>query len=64
MLEKVATKPVSPSVAIVVRAREGKEVRVTGEFRLVVAGEWRDHDDATERVANPFGSENGVLKVL
>jgi len=95
MLEKVATAPVARRVAIVVKALEAKEVRVTGDFtkwamrgirlshdgkgqwrtvlplapgeyqyRLLVDGEWRDHGEATERVANPFGSENCVLKVL
>jgi 1,4-alpha-glucan branching enzyme len=34
------------------------------QYRLLVDGEWQDHEDATERVANPFGSENCVLKVL
>ncbi len=34
------------------------------QYRLLVDGEWRDHEDASERVANPFGSENCVLKVL
>ena len=95
MLEKVATKPASRRVGIVVKAPEAKEVRITGDFtkwarqgirllhdgdgrwrtvlplppgeyqyRLLVDGEWRDHGEATERVANPFGSENCVLKVL
>lgn len=34
------------------------------QYRLLVDGEWKDHADATGRVANPFGSENCVLKVL
>jgi len=34
------------------------------QYRLLIAGDWRDHEDATERVANPFGSENCLLKVL
>lgn len=34
------------------------------QYRLLVDGEWRDHADATERVANPFGSQNCVLKVM
>lgn len=34
------------------------------EYRLLVDGEWKDHADATERVANPYGTENCVLKVL
>ena len=33
------------------------------QYRLLVDGEWRDHADAVERVANPFGSQNCVLKV-
>lgn len=33
------------------------------QYRLVIDGVWQDHEDATERVANPFGSENCVLKV-
>lgn len=34
------------------------------QYRLLVDGEWKDHAEATRRVANPFGSENCVLKVL
>lgn len=34
------------------------------QYRLLVDGEWKDHAEATERVANPFGSENCVLKVV
>jgi 1,4-alpha-glucan branching enzyme len=34
------------------------------QYRLLVDGEWKDHAEATERVPNPFGSENCVLKVL
>ncbi len=34
------------------------------QYRLLVDGTWQDHADATERVPNPFGSENCVLKVL
>jgi len=33
-------------------------------YRLLVNGEWQDHAGATARVANPFGSEDCVLKVL
>ncbi|MBI3857140.1 MAG: hypothetical protein HY293_15755 [Planctomycetes bacterium] len=33
------------------------------QYRILVDGQWQDHEDATERVANPFGSENCVLKV-
>lgn len=34
------------------------------QYRLRVDGEWKDHAEATARVANPFGSENCVLKVV
>ena len=34
------------------------------QYRLVVDGQWKDHAEATERVANAFGSENCVLKVV
>jgi 1,4-alpha-glucan branching enzyme len=34
------------------------------QYRLRVDGEWKDHEEATQRVANPYGSENCVLKVL
>ena len=34
------------------------------QYRLLIDGDWRDHEAATERVANPFGSENCILKVL
>jgi len=34
------------------------------QYRLLIDGTWQDHHAATERVANPFGSENCVLKVL
>jgi len=95
MPEKTATPLVSRRVALVVKAPEAKEVRVSGDFtqwdrqgirlshdgkgqwrtilplnpgeyqyRLLVDGQWKDHAEATERVANPFGSENCVLKVL
>jgi 1,4-alpha-glucan branching enzyme len=33
------------------------------EYRLRVDGEWRDSPDGGKRVANPFGTENGVLTV-
>ena len=33
------------------------------QYRLLVDGQWKDHTEATERVANPFGSENCVLRV-
>ena len=34
------------------------------QYRLLVDGLWQNHEDATERVTNPYGSENCVLKVL
>lgn len=33
------------------------------EYRLLVDGEWRDDPEAEERVENPFGSKNCVLRV-
>jgi 1,4-alpha-glucan branching enzyme len=33
------------------------------QYRLLVDGQWRDHPDASERVPNPFGSENCILTV-
>lgn len=33
------------------------------QYRLIVDGEWRDHPEAGERVPNPFGTYNSVLKV-
>jgi 1,4-alpha-glucan branching enzyme len=33
------------------------------QYRLRVDGEWRDDPEAEVRVPNPFGSENGVLRV-
>ena len=33
------------------------------QYRLRIDGEWRDHEQAVERVPNPYGSTNGVLKV-
>lgn len=34
------------------------------EYRFLVDGDWRDDPNCTERVPNPFGSENCVLNVL
>ena len=34
------------------------------EYRFLVDGEWRDDPNCTERVRNPFGTENCVLHVL
>lgn len=34
------------------------------EYRFIVDGEWCDDPNCTERVPNPFGSENCVLHVL
>jgi hypothetical protein len=72
MLEKVATRPVSRRVAITVKAPEAKDVRVTGEFtewveqgiRLSHDGAWKDHAEAAQRVANPYGTQNCILNVL
>ena len=33
------------------------------QYRLIVDGEWRDHPEATRRVANSFGTQNCVLTV-
>jgi 1,4-alpha-glucan branching enzyme len=33
------------------------------EYRLRVDGEWRDDPESGDRVPNPFGTENCVLKV-
>lgn len=33
------------------------------QYRLRVDGEWRDDADAAERVPNPYGSTNAVLRV-
>ena len=33
------------------------------QYRLIVDGEWRNHDGAVKRVPNPFGTENDVLIV-
>lgn len=32
------------------------------EYRLLVDGAWTDHPQATERVANPFGTLNCVFR--
>ena len=34
------------------------------EYRLLVDGEWMTDPLARETVANPFGSENSILRVL
>jgi len=34
------------------------------QYRLLIDGDWHDHEDASQRVANPFGSENCLLKVF
>ena len=33
------------------------------EYRMVIDGDWADHDEARDRVRNPFGGENCVLTV-
>jgi 1,4-alpha-glucan branching enzyme len=34
------------------------------QYRLLVDGAWKDHAEAGQRVANPFGTQNCILKVL
>ena len=33
------------------------------EYRMVIDGDWADHDEARVRVGNPFGGENCILTV-
>ena len=33
------------------------------EYRLLINGVWADHEEATDRVENPFGTRNCVLTV-
>jgi len=33
------------------------------EYRMVIDGDWADHDEARVRVSNPFGGENCILTV-
>ncbi len=33
------------------------------EYRMVVDGVWADHDEARDRVGNPYGGENCILTV-
>jgi|SRR5579862_3584670 len=33
------------------------------QYRLRVDGQWSDHSEARNRVANPFGSQNCILTV-
>jgi hypothetical protein len=33
------------------------------EYRLLINGAWADHEEATDRVGNPFGTRNCVLTV-
>jgi 1,4-alpha-glucan branching enzyme len=33
------------------------------QYRLRVDGRWQDHPEARDRIPNPFGTENCVLKV-
>jgi 1,4-alpha-glucan branching enzyme len=33
------------------------------EYRMVIDGDWADHDEARDRVSNPYGGENCVLTV-
>ncbi len=34
------------------------------QYRLLVDGAWKDHAEAAQRVANPYGTENCILQVL
>jgi hypothetical protein len=34
------------------------------EYRMVIDGDWADHDEARVRVSNPYGGENCILTVL
>lgn len=34
------------------------------QYRLLVDGEWTDHEDAASSVENAFGTRNGILKVM
>ena len=34
------------------------------QYRLLVDGAWKDHAEARLRVANPYGSDNCILKVV
>ena len=33
------------------------------EYRMVIDGDWADHDEARARVNNPYGGENCILTV-
>jgi 1,4-alpha-glucan branching enzyme len=33
------------------------------EYRMLIDGDWADHDEARVRVSNPFGGENCILTV-
>ena len=35
----------------------------TVQYRLLIDGNWADHEEATDRVPNPFGTQNCVLIV-
>jgi len=34
------------------------------EYRMVIDGDWADHDEARVRVSNGYGGENCILTVL
>jgi len=34
------------------------------EYRMVINGDWADHDEARIRVSNPYGGENCILTVF
>lgn len=58
-----------PSVSEMLNVEPGRWVKEltlppgSYEYRLVVDGEWKADPGCPERVANPFGSENSVLRV-
>jgi 1,4-alpha-glucan branching enzyme len=33
------------------------------QYRLLINGDWADHEEATARVENPYGTQNCVLTV-
>jgi hypothetical protein len=33
------------------------------EYRMIIDGDWADHDEAGGRVVNPYGGENCILTV-
>jgi len=33
------------------------------QYRMLINGDWADHEEASARVANPFGTRNCILTV-